>query len=391
MRIIHRYILVEMLKAFGLGLAAATAVVCLGMVLKALQDQGLGPITSALYMALSVPFAMYIALALAGVLAATLVYGRLTAANEVLACRASGIAVSSLLWPSIVLALAVTAVSLALAAWPLPASSRAAKQLALADIERLFFTELASTGDIRDPNKTFQLSVDGLDGSTLLGPALVHPTETGQVYVSARAGKVEFDREAHLLTMTLYDALVVDEAGRVLVRGDHTVPLQLPRSVPMRISDLPVWDLMAAQHVPERFSKTLLKLRRSKPETITPHVVEIEKARVRAKAMAELHGRLAAGLGCLGLVVLGAGLGVLFHSGHLLTAFGVALAPWLLSTILTQTGVDVVASHREVPAAVLYLVWAPNLAMVALALATSVYLVFFWSHPARRPRKAVAR
>ena len=58
MRILHRYIFRELLKAFGLALVAVTGVVCLGMVLKALQDEGLGPLTSLLYMVLSIPGAM---------------------------------------------------------------------------------------------------------------------------------------------------------------------------------------------------------------------------------------------------------------------------------------------------------------------------------------------
>jgi lipopolysaccharide export LptBFGC system permease protein LptF len=42
MRILHRYILKEMLKALALGLAAISGVVCFALVLVALQQKGLG-------------------------------------------------------------------------------------------------------------------------------------------------------------------------------------------------------------------------------------------------------------------------------------------------------------------------------------------------------------
>jgi len=116
MRILHRYILKEMLKTLALGLASVTGVVAFGMVLRALEHYGLGPFTSALYMVLSMPKAAYFALPLAAVLAGTLVYGRLAAQNEVMACRASGIPIWSLFWPTIVLAVVTSARARRLAA-----------------------------------------------------------------------------------------------------------------------------------------------------------------------------------------------------------------------------------------------------------------------------------
>jgi len=56
-----------------------------------------------------------------------------------------------------------------------------------------------------------------------------------------------------------------------------------------------------------------------------------------AKIKAELHSRLAFGVSCVVLTMLGAALGILFRSGHLLTAFGVSFIPaaMCLTTIFT--------------------------------------------------------
>jgi len=82
-------------------------------------------------------------------------------------------------------------------------------------------------------------------------------------------------------------------------------------------------------------------------------------------------------------VLLGAGLGLLFHSGHLLTAFGVALAPGLGATVLTMAAKEAVGAHSENPEDVLYLVWTPNVLMLVLAAGVLAHLVWGLASPVR--------
>jgi lipopolysaccharide export system permease protein len=379
-RILHRYILKELVKAFGLALAAITGVVSLGMVLKALQDEGIGPVTSLLYVGLSIPGAAYIALGLAAVLATTLVYGRLAADNEVMACQASGVPVSSLLWPTVLLAVVTAATNLFLAVWPLPESGYAVKRLSLADVERLFFTRLSSTGKIKVRDAGFEMSVDRVEGNRLSGPALKYRGSEGQTYAYAPYGLVEFDRKRHSVSLFLSDAQVIQENGRVENRGTHIVGLTLPTEVPRDIKNLSLWRLLAAQQHPERFSEVLKDLKEGES---SPEAIQREKDKVRARALAEMHGRLAAAVGCFGLVLLGAGLGVLFHSGHLLTAFGVALAPWLGAFLMSLAGQKAVSAEIENPQDVIYLIWSPNLLMALLAVCLLGYLAWGWTSPTR--------
>jgi lipopolysaccharide export LptBFGC system permease protein LptF len=52
----------------------------------------------------------------------------------------------------------------------------------------------------------------------------------------------------------------------------------------------------------------------------------------------ELHSRLAFGISCVVLVLLGSALGIIFRSGHLLTSFGVSFIPASLCLITIFTG-----------------------------------------------------
>ncbi len=378
MRILHRYIFREMLKTLTLGLAAVTGVVAFGMVLRALEHYGLGPFTSALYMALCMPKAAYFALPLAAVLAGTLAYGRLAAQNEVMACRASGIPIWSLFWPTIVLAVVASAAAFFLAAWPLPASAYAAKCLALADVERLFFTRLSSTGRIHLRETNFQMTVDRVVGDMLYGPTVKYRSKDGQTYCYAPFGRVTFDRARNRVKLALWEAVVVDEAHAVPVRGTHAVGLTLPTIVPREEDDLDLWHLMAWMRRPELSDRV-----RALPDDASETALAVASKKVLARSMADLHGRLAAAIGCFGLVLVGAGLGMYFHSGHLLTAFGVGLVPWMWASGATMFITARVAREYDHPEDLVWLIWMPNLQVLVLGLAILAYLAWVWTSPLR--------
>jgi len=378
MRILHRYILRDMSKALGLALAAVAGVVSFGLVLPALQEYGLGPLNSLLYMVLAVPRAAYLALPLAAALAGSLVYGRLAAENELMACRASGVPRWSLFWPTLVLAMAAGSVTLVLGAWPLPASKYAAKRLAKADAKRLLMSRLSTTGKFRLDQANLQLTVDRVVGDMLYGPTVKYTREQGATYCYAPYGRPEFGDPEDRVRVYMVDAIVLDESKTTRKRGTHVFTFRLPTHVPRDEDELSLWHLMAAQHHPEitdRFKQL--------PADAGPAAKRRTRQTVRARVMAEMHGRLALAVGCFGLVLVGAGLGMYFHSGHLLTAFGVALAPWFGAYYVTSLAVKTVERAVEHPEDELYLIWTPNFAVLLLGLALLAYLSWMWSSPVR--------
>jgi len=378
MRILHRYIFRDMAKALTLAMAAVAGVVSFGLVLPTLQEYGLGPLNSLMYMALVMPRAAYLALPLSAALAGSLVYGRLASENELMACRASGVPRWSLFWPTIVLAIVAGLITLVLGAWPLPASKYAAKRLAQADVERLLFSKLSTTGKISVDEANFQMTVDRVAGDMLHGPTLKYRGKGGQTYCYAPYGHASFDKKTNRVQLTLTEAVVVDEAHKVEPRGTHKVSLQLPTAFPRDEDELSLWHLMAAQSHPEitdRFQRLSAEA--------SLEAKRVVRQTVRARVMAELHGRLALAVGCFGLVLVGAGLGMYFHSGHLLTAFGVALMPGLGAWYVTTAAIKTVARAVAHPEDELYLIWTPNFVVLLLGLALLAYLSWIWSSPMR--------
>jgi len=148
--------------------------------------------------------------------------------------------------------------------------------------------------------------------------------------------------------------------------------------LPREEGELSLWDLLFAQRHPERTEKFL-----AMSENASDLAKANELTRIRGRTAAKFHERLATAIGCFGLVLIGAGLGILFHSGHLLTAFGVALVPYLFTTFLTMPAVKV--AEKNVAAAPL--LWLPNVVVVVAGLAMLAYLG--WGGPMRAALRRV--
>jgi len=177
------------------------------------------------------------------------------------------------------------------------------------------------------------------------------------------------------------------------IQGEHVIAFDLPDYIPRHTDDLSLWQLMAVQHDPMLSEETKVW-----PDMTSPQSRQADLARIRARAVSLLHGRLATAFGCLGLVLLGAGLGMRFSSGNLLTAFGLAIGPWLMAYMLTNfVGIKAVAENLANPDGLAWIIWAPNVLLVILGAGAVAGASWIWGHPIRlrhrffgRPAKITA-
>src|SRR5690606_30034966 len=104
MRILTRYILLEMLTVFLITMGSMTIFIFLGLIGKEAVDNGLGigPIFRLLPFML--PQAMQFSVPGALLLATTVVYGRVSSSNEIVAVKSLGITPMVMLWPSLIMA-----------------------------------------------------------------------------------------------------------------------------------------------------------------------------------------------------------------------------------------------------------------------------------------------
>lgn len=136
---LQRYIFREMGKAFVLAAVGLTGVLGLGGgVLNMIKLGDVTPAQLGRMMALLLPLAAALTLPVAALFAAAATYGRLSADNEFVACRSSGININILFLPTVLLSIVAGGVSFGFTNYLVPGMVRNLDELVYADIGSLF-------------------------------------------------------------------------------------------------------------------------------------------------------------------------------------------------------------------------------------------------------------
>jgi lipopolysaccharide export system permease protein len=176
---------------------------------------------------------------------------------------------------------------------------------------------------------------------------------------------LEGDELAPTLTLDIRNARWITEQGienllsRYIIRG-----LVMPREVANRLtstdilSDITPQAVSSALHVGP--SGDLTSLQNQLQRKIAATVAEIR---------AETHSRLVFGIGCIILIMIGIGLGIILKDGHLLTAFAASALPALALITFIMMGKNLTEnlSSRALPG--MALMWAGLIVLSVLALA----------------------
>lgn len=118
-------------------------------------------------------------------------------------------------------------------------------------------------------------------------------------------------------------------AHRYGERKDPTVgPFPAPASVVQKAESITLGELLA-KDAPYDYNYRMSKLRGQTANELRMTV---------GKAVAEIHGRAAYSASALVLLLLGAGLGIIFKGGHFVSAFGLSFIPMLMVVVMIMTG-----------------------------------------------------
>src|SRR5262245_26463618 len=109
MSILHRMILWELAKVFVLSLLGITGLLLMAGIVAEASQQGLGPAQIIAVIPLLIPSTLPYTIPATTLFATCVVYGRLSADNEILAIKASGINLTKVVWPAILVGLLASA------------------------------------------------------------------------------------------------------------------------------------------------------------------------------------------------------------------------------------------------------------------------------------------
>ncbi|MDP6152033.1 MAG: LptF/LptG family permease [Phycisphaeraceae bacterium] len=139
---LYSYILKDVLKLMALSLAVLLVVVSVGASIKPLIDGLLSPLALFKFILLTMPTMLQFALPYSAAFASTLVYSRMTADNEIVACAAGGISYLSLLMPLLMLGLVLAIGLFFLSNWMIPLVYKSASQMIERDAVKVLVQQL---------------------------------------------------------------------------------------------------------------------------------------------------------------------------------------------------------------------------------------------------------
>jgi len=193
---LHRYIFRELLKVFVLATLALTLVLSLGLILRPVQEYGVGPRQVLHLIGYFLPITLTFVLPIAALFAGSLVYGRFASDNELDACRASGISLLTLVYPGVVLAIIVAIANLMLSFQVVPVFVHRAVKSIKADAKQILFRNIQRRGYYKlPPEERFLIYADLADSQndTLSGVVVIKVKDVGiEKIITAESATVHF-------------------------------------------------------------------------------------------------------------------------------------------------------------------------------------------------------
>src|SRR3954470_17335659 len=108
LKILHRYVMGEVLRAFSLALLTVTSVIVLFMVMIEAGKMGLSPTEILNLLPYVVPGSLPYTIPVSLLFAVTVVYGRLASDNEIVAMKTAGLSAMSALRPALLLGVSLS-------------------------------------------------------------------------------------------------------------------------------------------------------------------------------------------------------------------------------------------------------------------------------------------
>jgi lipopolysaccharide export system permease protein len=206
MRILTRYIVRELTVVFLATLASMTIFIFLVLVGKEAVDNGLGLAPILRMLPYMLPQAMQFAVPGALLLAATSVYGRVSASNEVVAIKALGISPMTLIWPTVALSSVISLAAVVLNDVAVSWGQGGIDRVLIESLEEIAYGHLRTTHNFNTDR--LKVYVEEVQGHQLINPIIQISPGEGRLpsVISADAAELHADAKNNVVTIKLVNA-----------------------------------------------------------------------------------------------------------------------------------------------------------------------------------------
>lgn len=345
--LLQRYIIRDLLVVFTMMLSGMTVLLVFVGVFREISANGLGPAQALQILPYVIPSLLPFTIPATLLLTVCVVYGRMAADREIIAAKAAGINVMSLLLPAFSLGGILSLCSLLLADKAIPWAVRNIRATVSNAMEDIFLDVLRSRGQMVDAKHGFSITVKRVEGKRLIQPTFnYHPHGKKPVAIQADSATLRFDIERRQIILNLV-------RGHVVTAGQHRVYLKnQTQALPMPIDakepkprHLSIREIRQQLDVADddleksrgyRDATTVMSLTLGDfNELRQPPVMEYQalikqRNKKRAKLRTEIHSRFALSTSCFFFVLAGAPFAIMQAKRQFLTTFFMCFLPILL-------------------------------------------------------------
>jgi len=376
--ILQRMVFWELFKVFFLALVGITGILLMAGIVAEATQQGLGPAQILGAIPLLIPSTLPYTIPATTLFATCVVYGRLSADNEVLAIRASGINLGQIIFPGLCLGLIMSTITMVLYYQIIPHTHHLLRAMVFNDAEELLYSMLKKNGMINHSNIPYSMFVKGVQGKKLINPTFKRRDAKGAIDVvaQAREAKLTVDRERKLLMIHMKHGIATFEDGSKGYFEDRVWEVPLPTNMNndanRRARDM-TWQEILDKRVEyqEEMTKVLseidtaaIALNTASANPDLPKHVENLKGKLKHSKQqylflnVELLMRPALSLGCFCFILVGCPVGIWLSKSDFLSSFITCFLPIVLIYYpLMLCGTGMAKEGRIDPVA---LVWAAD-------------------------------
>jgi lipopolysaccharide export LptBFGC system permease protein LptF len=232
LRTLHGYLTKELAKVTALALIAFTLVMTVFAIIEPLRKMGLSADQAISLIGYTLPSMLSLTLPIAALFATTIVYGRFSQDNELLACRASGISSSSLVWPALALGVIATIVSLIASNYLTPRMARMGEE-AIKSARGVIYQDLLTKGNYRYGSMIVRAEEVDKDNDVLKGVVYADTKQNIMTVMSAVSLYFTHGQDgSDYLTIMPVDPVIMKTHDQQIIREKSqpldAIPLQSP-------------------------------------------------------------------------------------------------------------------------------------------------------------------
>ncbi len=382
MRSLEQYIFFQLARVFAMMLIVITCLLVFVGAFGQMRERGLSPAQAIEILPFIVPSILPFTIPATLLLTVCVVYGRMAGDREIIAAKAAGIPISTLMWPSLFLGAMLSVLSLLLLDQVIPWSFANIERIAVLATEQIFLDQLRTQNQIHLKDRGITITVQSVQDRTLISPIFrFAPKDANAVTIQAREARLDFDLQRQQVILRMKRGYV-DVPGNARISFEQEdkefpMPSRGQRLHPqrIRIREIETELEKAVSNLAEFRDRRLLEAgfslstgdfsrlaESSKKANRLEELIAIEDHR---KLRAELHNRYATSCSCFFFVLLGSPFAIWMARKEFLTSFLFCFLPILAVYYpISMMTVNLSKSGQLDP---IWAVWTSNIVLFVVA------------------------